>query len=61
MGVPNAKFKGDSDYKLSYLENRIGRAPNANKPSDHLVPDGNIETSTEKKESYKVIQTEPFL
>ena len=55
MGVPDARFKGDSDYKLSYLENKINRTSNLNRPSDQLVPEGNIETSTEKKDSYKVI------
>ena len=60
MGVPNSKFKGDSDYKASYLENKISRTSNTNKPSDQLVPEGNIESSTEKKESYKVINNELF-
>ena len=55
MGVPNSKFKGDSDYKLNYLRNEIERKSSNSKPSDQLVPEGNIETSTEKKESFTVI------
>ena len=55
MGVPNSKFKGDSDYKLNYLRNEMERKSNRSRPSDQLIPEGNIETSTEKKESYKVI------
>ena len=55
MGVPNSKFKGDSDYKLNSLRNEIERKSSNSKPSDQLVPEGNIETSTEKKESFTVI------
>ena len=55
MGVPNSKFKGDSDYKLNYLRNEIERKSSNSKPSDQLVPEGTIETSTEKKESFTVI------
>jgi hypothetical protein len=55
MGVPDSKFKGDSDYKLNYLRNEMERKSNRSKPSDQLIPEGNIETSTTEKESYKVI------
>ena len=54
MGVPNSKFKGDSDYKLNYLRNEVERKASNSKPSDQLTPQGNIETSTEKKESFTV-------
>ena len=56
MGVPNSKFKGDSDYKLNYLRNEIERKSSNSKPSDQLAPEGTIETSTEKKESFTVIK-----
>ena len=61
MGVPNSKFKGDSDYKLNYLRNEIERKSSNSKPSDQLVPEGAIETSTEKKESFTVIKETLFI
>ena len=54
MGVPNSKFKGYSDYKSNYLRNEVERKASNSKPSDQLIPEGNIETSTEKKESFTV-------
>ena len=61
MGVPNSKFKGDSDYKLSYLRNEVERKSIHNKPDDHLVPEGSIESSTEKKDSYQVGKNNGFI
>ena len=61
MGVPNSKFKGDSDYKLSYLRNELERKSIHNKPDDHLVPEGSIESSTEKKDSYQVGNNNGFI
>ena len=54
MGVPNSKFKGDSDYKLSYLKNKVEKTSNVHKPTDQLKPEGNIETSDTYKDTYKV-------
>ena len=61
MGVPNSKFKGDSDYKSSYLRNEVERKSSHNKPDDHLVPEGSIESSTEKKDSYQVGKNNGFI
>ena len=54
MGVPNSKFKGDSDYKLSYLHNNVEKTPNVHKPADQLKAEGSLETSDTYKDTYKV-------